>query len=104
MRLILPVLPLLLFVGAVSQAQTFSSMEASPAAMANPAAAPSGGMMGEPLMGGHHPYPPWSGFHPAPPRAVQIVALILRFLLALSAIFAMTALGIFLIRRSRPHP
>jgi len=97
------VLPLVLLLGAVSWAQTSSSMEASPAPMASPG--PSGGMMGQPPMGWpHHAYPPWCGFHPRPPRAVLIVAFILRTLLALAAIFALTALGIFLIRRSRPRP
>jgi|SRR5271170_2821642 len=104
MRLTLFVLPLLLLLGAVSWAQTSYSMNASPAAMASPASGPCGGMMGQPSIGGPHPYPPWFGFHPRPPRSVRIVAFVLRTLLALSAIFALTALGIFLIRRSTPHP
>jgi hypothetical protein len=104
MRRTLLVLPLLLLLGAVSWGQTSSSMNASPAPMASPAAGPTEGMMGQPPMGGPHPYPPWFGFHPRPPRGVRIVAFVLRTLLALSAIFALTALGIFLIRRSRPRP
>jgi hypothetical protein len=103
MRLILLVVLFLLFLGAVSQAQTSSPMEASPAGIASPAAGPSGGTMGEPPMGGTHRCPAWSGYYPRPPRVVRIVALVLRFLLALSAIFVLTALGIFLIRRSRPR-
>jgi len=103
MRQILLVLPFFLLLGAVSRAQT-SSMEASPAAMASPAASPSEGIMGRPPMGLPRPYPPWYGFHPQPPHGVRIVALVLKTLLALSAIFALTALGIFLIRRSRPSP
>jgi hypothetical protein len=64
MRLMLLVLPLVLLLGAVSWAQTSSSMEASPAPMASPG--PSGGMMGQPPMGWpHHAYPPWCGFHRA---------------------------------------
>lgn len=104
MRLTILVLPLLLLLGAVSWAQTSSSMDASPAAMASPVAGPSGGMMGQPPIGWPHPYPPWFGCHPQTPRSVQIVAFVLRILLALSAIFALTALGIFLIRRSKPRP
>jgi hypothetical protein len=104
MRLTLLVLPLLLLLGAVGWAQTSSSMNASPAAMASPVTGPTGGMMGQPPMGWPHPYPPWFGFHPRPPRGVRIVAFVLRTLLALSAIFALTALGIFLIRRSKPRP
>jgi hypothetical protein len=102
MRLMLLVLPLLLLLGAVSWAQTSSPMEASPAAMASPG--PSGGMMGQPPMGWAQPHPPRFGYCPRPPRAVRIVAFVLRALLALSAIFDLTALGIFLIRRSRPRP
>jgi hypothetical protein len=104
MRLMLLVLPLLLLLGAVSWVQTSSSMDASPAAMASPVAGPGGGMMGQqPPMGWPHPYPP-CGFHSQPPRSVRIVAFVLRILLALAATFALTALGIFLIRRSRPRP
>jgi hypothetical protein len=103
-RLILPVLALLLLLDAVSRAQTSSPMEGSPTAVASPAAGPSGGMMGQAPMGSPPPYPPWSGFRPRPRRSVRIVAFVLRTLLALSAIFALTALGIFLIRRSRPRP
>jgi hypothetical protein len=104
MRLILLVLPFLLFLGAVSQAQTSSSMEASPAAIASPAASPRGSVMGQPPMGWPRPYPPWPGFRPRHSRSVRIVAFVLRTLLALSGIFAMTSLGIFLLRRSRPSP
>ena len=104
MRLTLLVLPLLLLLGAVSWVQTSSSMDASPAAMASPVPGPSGGMMGQPPIGWPHPYPPWCGFHPQPPRSVRIVAFVLRVLLALAATFALTALGIFLIRRSTPRP
>ena len=91
------VLPLLLLLGAVSWAQTSSSIAASPAAIATPAAGP---MMGQAPVG--WPPPPWA--HQRPRRSVRIVAFALRALLALSAIFALTALGIFLIRRSRPRP
>jgi hypothetical protein len=105
MRLILSLLALLLLLHAVSRAQTSSSpMEASSAAMASPAASPSEGIIGQPPIGAPRPCPPWFGFHPRPPRAVRIMAFVLRSLLALSAIFALTALGIFLIRRSRPSP
>lgn len=46
MRLILLVLPLLLLLGAVTWAQTSSSMNALPAAMASPVTGPTVGMMG----------------------------------------------------------
>jgi hypothetical protein len=105
MRLILFLLAFLLLLHAVGRAQTSSSpMEASSAAVASPAASPSVGIMGQPPIGAPRPYPPWSGFHRRPPRSVRIVQFVLRSLLALSAIFALTALGIFLIRRSKPRP
>lgn len=72
--------------------------------MASPAAAPSVNMIGQPQMAGPCPYPPWSGFYPRRHRGLLIVSLVLRALLTLSAIFALTALGIFLIRGSRPRP
>jgi hypothetical protein len=108
------ILLIFLLLGAVSWAQTSSSTEASPAAMATPVAGQSGGMMnvphppgmamGQASMGWPYPYPPWFGPHPQPRRSVRIVFFVLRVLLALSGIFALTALGIFLIRRSRPGP
>jgi hypothetical protein len=102
MRLTILVLTLLLLLGTVSFAQTSSPIEASPAAMASPG--PNEGMMGQPPMGWAQPHPPWFGYCPRPARTVRIVAFVLRALLALSAIFALTALGIFLIRRSKPRP
>lgn len=104
MRLTSLVVPLLLLLGAISWAQTSSPMEASPVAIASPAAGSGGGMMGQHMLGRPCPYPPESGFYPRRHPAVLIVGLILRALLTLSAIFALTALGIFLIRRSRPRP
>ncbi len=101
MRVTILVLPLLLLLAALSWAQTSSSMDASPAAIATPAAGP---MMGQAPVGWPQPHPPWFGCRPRPPRSVRIVAFVLRVLLALSAIFALTALGIFLLRRSQPHP
>jgi hypothetical protein len=98
MRLALLVLPLLLLLGGVSSAQTPSS-----AAMASPVAGPSEATITQPPMGWPQ-RPPWCGSHPQPPRFVRIVFFALRALLMLSAIFALTALGIFLIRRSRPRP
>ena len=101
MRLMLLVLPLLLLLGAVSWAQTSSPMEASPAAMASPG--PSGGMMGSPRWVGRSLIRRGSDLPAASTRRANC-GLVLRALLALSAIFALTALGIFLIRRSRPRP
>ena len=98
-QLTLLVLPLLLFLTAISRAQTSSPMEPSPVAMASPNAGSGGYMTGQRMAGG-----PWPGFYPRRHRGVLIVGLILRALLTLSAIFALTALGIFLIRRSRPRP
>jgi hypothetical protein len=71
MRPMLFVVPFLLLPGAISQAQTSSPMEASPGAIASPRRRPSGGMMGQPLMSGPHPFPPWPGFHPRLPRAAN---------------------------------
>lgn len=112
----LPIIVLLLFslLGAVSWAQTSPPTEASPSAAASPGVGPSSrgmvGMpqppamaMGQPGMGWPYRYPPW-GSCPQPRRSVRIVAFVLRVLLALSGIFALTALGIFLLRRSRPQP
>jgi hypothetical protein len=98
-RLTLLLLPLLLFPAAIGWAQASSPMEASPVAMASPTAGPSGYMPGQRMAGG-----PWPGFYLCRHRGVLVVGLILRALLTLSAIFALTALGIFLIRRSRPRP
>jgi hypothetical protein len=103
-RLTLLLLPLLLFPAAASREQPSSPMEASSVAMASPTAGPGGYMAGQRMMGGACPFPPQSGFYPRHHPAVLIVGLILRALLTLSAIFALTALGIFLIRRSRPGP
>ncbi len=107
-RLTLLVVPFLLFVATVDWAQPSSPTVASPVAMASPVAGPGEGMMHQhmtvgPMMGGSCPYPPGSGFYSDRHPVVLIVRLILRALLALSAIFALTALGIFLIRRSRPR-
>ena len=59
--------------------------------------------MGQPWMGGPHRYPEWFENCPRSRRGVRIVAFILRVLLALSGTFALIALGIFLIRRSKPR-
>ena len=104
MRLTLLVLPFLLFLAAVSWAQPSPPVAASPGAMASPAAGSSASMMGQPQMGGPSPNQRWSGFYPRRHPGVLIVGLVLRALLTLSAIFALTALGVFLIRRSRPGP
>jgi len=103
-RLTLFLLPLLLFRAAASRAQPSSPMEASPVAMASPTAGPGGYMTGQRMAGGPCPFPLQSGFYPRRHPAVLIVGLILRALLTVAAIFALTALGIFLIRRSRPRP
>jgi hypothetical protein len=103
-RLTLLVLPFLLFLAAISWAQPSAPVQASPLAIASPAAATNGNMIGQPQMAGPCPYPPWSGFYPRRHRGLLIVGLVLRAMLTLSAIFALTALGIFLIRRSRPRP
>jgi hypothetical protein len=112
-RLTIIVLVLFPLLAAVSWAQTSSPIEASPNAMASPGAGQSTGMMGapqppgmamgQPWMGGPYRYPPWFGTCVEPRRSVRIVAFILRVFLALSGIFALTALGIFLIRRSKPR-
>jgi hypothetical protein len=113
-RLTIVVLLLFPLLGAVSWAQTSSPTEASPNAMASSSASPSPGIMGapqppgmvieKPWMGRPCRYPSWFGSCPQPRRSVRILAFILRVLLALSGIFALTALGIFLIRRSKPRP
>jgi hypothetical protein len=103
-RLTLRILPFLLFLSAISWAQPSSPVEASPGAMASPAAGSSTNVMGDPQMAGPCPNQRWSGFYPRRHRGVLIVGLVLRSLLTLSAIFALTALGIFLNRRSRPRP
>jgi hypothetical protein len=99
MRLTILVLSLLLSLGAVSLAQTSSSSVPT----ASPVTGPSGGMMGQPPAGWPQPHPPWLGPHPQPRRGVRIVDFVLRVLLTLSATFALTALGIFLLRRSGPR-
>ena len=114
MRITILILMFFLFMGVVSWAQTSSSPEASPAAMGSSVAGPSAGMMRmarppgmameQPPAGWPQPYPPWFRPYPQHRRSVRIVFLVLRVLLALSGIFALTALGIFLIRRSRPGP
>jgi len=103
-RLTLFLLPLLFLLSATSSAQTPSPMDGSPGAMTSPSAGPGGSMMGPHMKGGPCPFPPQSGFYPHRHPAVLVAGLILKALLTLSAIFALTALGIFLIRRSRPHP
>jgi hypothetical protein len=103
-RLTLLVLPFLLFLAAVSWAQPSSPVAASPGAVASPAAGSSASMMGQPQMSGPCPNQRWSGFYSRRHRGVLIVGWVLRALLTLSAIFALTALGVFLIRRSRPRP
>jgi hypothetical protein len=112
-RLTIIVLLLFPFLGVVSWAQTSPPMEPSPNAMASPGAGQSTGMMGapqppgmameQPSIGRPYRYPPWFGSCAEPRRSVRIVAFILRVFLALSGIFALTALGIFLIRRSKPR-
>ena len=109
--IILLLFPLLV---GISWAQTSPPDQAAPNIMASPGAVqspnmmsapqPPGRAMGEPWMGGPHRYPRSWGSCPRPRRGVRIVGFILRVLLALSAIFALTALGIFLIRRSKPRP
>ncbi len=108
-RLILVLLLFLLLTG-VSSAQTSPGMEASPGVGATPEAGQSGGTMGvqnppgkavaQPQMGFVRSCPPGFGHH----RGVRIVALVLGALLALSGSFALTALGIFLLRRSKTGP
>lgn len=98
MRLTILILMSFLFMGVVSWAQTSSSPEASPAAMAS--SHPPGMAMEQPPAS-RQPCPPCFGPYPQHRRSVRIVFLVLRVLLALSGIFALTALGIFLIRRSR---
>jgi len=110
MRLTMFVLPLFLLLCAVSWAQT-----SSPAAPTGPgpgqggpmmeAPQPPGMAMGHPPMSWPYPYQPWTRpqefrHH----RGPRILAAVLGTLLALSGTFALTALGIFLIRRSRPSP
>lgn len=99
MRPTLIILLILLSLGAVSWAQTSSSPEASPAAVASQ----SGRITQAPYPPGVA-YPPWLGARPQHRRSVRIVFIFLRVVLSLSAIFALTALGIFLLRRSRPGP
>jgi hypothetical protein len=108
MWLITLILPIFLLLPAVGWAQT--SAYTSPAVITSPVAGPSGGVMGTLPVRGivmEQPSPGWQQFHPScfrPRRSVRVVLFILRVLLALSAIFALIALGIFLIRRSRPAP
>jgi len=116
MRLAILVPPLFLLLGAGSWALAPSPADISSTAMASPGAAPSGPTMvplrppgvttEQPPMGARFPYPPWFGVRPGcrPHGGLLILALVLRALLALSAIFTLTALGIFLLRRSRPGP
>jgi hypothetical protein len=108
MRLTTLILPIFLLLPALGWAET--SAYTSPAAITSPVASQSGGVMGAPPARGmamEHPPPGLQQFHapcfrPRPRRSVRIVLFILRVLLTLSATFALTALGIFLIRRSRP--
>ena len=91
------VVSLLLLLSGVSLAQMSPAVEATPTASpATPEAGPSVSMVTATPTTGQQ-YPPqimrW--------RAVRIVPLVLKALLVLSASFALIALGIFLIRRSR---
>ncbi len=91
------VVSLLLLLSGVSLAQMSPAVEAPPTASpATPEAGSSVSMVTATPTTGQQ-YPPqimrW--------RAVRIVALVLKALLVLSASFALIALGIFLIRRSR---
>ena len=102
------ILPIFLLLPAVGWVLT--AAHASPAIITSPVAGQSAGGMGAPPARGmvmEQPSPGWQQFHQScfrPRRSVRVVLFILRVLLALSAIFALTALGIFLIRRSRPAP
>ncbi len=100
----LTIIGLLLFslLGTVAWAQTGSPPVGSPTAMTSPGAPqPPGLPMAQPWAGRHPGHPLC---YPGPRRSVRIIFLVLRGLLAISAIFALTALGVFLLRRSRPRP
>lgn len=114
MRSTVIALLLVSLLGAFCWAQPSSPKAPSPAAMASsgPVRAPSmkHPMMPAPMVmgspwGWHHRHSPAScGFCQGPRRGVRIVFFVLHALLALAGIFALTALGIFLLRRSRPKP
>ena len=92
------VVSLLLLLSGVSLAQMSPAVDATPpASPATPEAEPSVSVVTPTPITGRQ-YPPqmmrW--------RAFRIVALVLKALLVLSASFALIALGIFLMRRSRP--
>ena len=89
------VVSLLLLLSGVSLAQMSPVVEATPTASpATPEAGSSVSMVTATPTTGQPQIMRW--------RAVRIVALVLKALLVLSASFALIALGIFLIRRSRP--
>jgi hypothetical protein len=113
MRSTIIALLLVSLLGALCWAQESSPTAPSPAAVASPGQAQVPGMkpfMRPPMAMGpswrwHHRYAPsWCGPYPRPRRGVRIVFFVLHVLLALSGIFALTALGIFLLRRSRSGP
>jgi hypothetical protein len=104
MRLTIIVLLLVPLLGALSWAQTSSPIQASPAAVASPGAGQMPGMTGAPQPRGMTSGKAWAGWHHCSRRGVRIVFFVLHVLLALSGIFVLTALGIFLLRRSRPRP
>ena len=106
MRVVLVGALMFLMLSAVCWAQQPAATEASPAAPGAPA--PGGVMMPPqaPAMQG-----PMMGWQPSGPRSfgpyfprqrVRVVFYALHALLMLSATYAFTALGVFLIRRSRP--
>ena len=114
MRSTVIALLLVSLLGALCWAQESSPAAPSPAAMASPGQAQVPGMkrfpgpppmaMGQPWLWRHRYAPSWCGPYPAHGRGVRIVFFVLHVLLALSGIFVLTALGIFLLRRSRPRP
>ncbi len=100
------VLPLFLLLSGIRSAQTSPGMETSPGAGATPGAGHSGATMAvqkppgmaveDPQMGLTRPCPPGFRHH----RGGLIVTFVLGALLALSGSFALTAPGIFRLRRS----
>jgi hypothetical protein len=102
-RLAILIPPLFLLLGAGSWGQAPAPADLSSTAMASPGAAPRGptvvplrppGMTTEqPPMDARSPYPSWFGVRPGcrPHGGILILALVLKALLVLSAIFALTA-------------
>jgi hypothetical protein len=64
---------------------------------------PPGMAMGQPRIGASDRDSPRFGTCPQLHHRIRIVDFVLRVLLALSGIFALTSLGIFLLRRSKPR-